>query len=68
MAVGRHPTPGASASGANARLPWWALALPTLAFVALLVLLLGGSDTREQTQPVVQLLQLVGRSALLPAF
>jgi hypothetical protein len=38
-----HPAvPG----GVGARLPWWALALPTLAFVALLVLILNPSDAQ----------------------
>ncbi|GKQ36743.1 hypothetical protein [Streptomyces sp. A012304] len=36
-----HPvTPG----GVRTRLPWWALALPTLAFVSLLLLMLNPSD------------------------
>ncbi|MFD6322268.1 hypothetical protein ACFWOL_05155 [Streptomyces sp. NPDC058442] len=30
--------------GADSRLPWWALALPTLAFVTLLALLLNPAD------------------------
>ncbi|MEV5318979.1 hypothetical protein AB0K92_15225 [Streptomyces sp. NPDC052687] len=30
--------------GADARLPWWALALPVLAFAALLTLILHPSD------------------------
>ncbi|MFJ3664792.1 hypothetical protein ACIPPM_30565 [Streptomyces sp. NPDC090119] len=33
-----HPAPAA------ARLPWWALALPILAFVALLLLIMNPSD------------------------
>ncbi|MEV6958289.1 hypothetical protein AB0M97_03605 [Streptomyces sp. NPDC051207] len=36
-----HP---ASPVGADSRLPWWALALPTLSFVALLALILHPSD------------------------
>ncbi|WP_089107831.1 hypothetical protein [Streptomyces hyaluromycini] len=36
-----HPaTPG----GVDIRLPWWALALPALAFVALLILILNPAD------------------------
>lgn len=31
------------------RLPWWALALPTLAFIALLVLILNPSDAQAAT-------------------
>ncbi|MFG2142032.1 hypothetical protein [Streptomyces sp. NPDC048650] len=34
----RRP-PAAPATGLRARLPWWALALPVLSFVALLALL-----------------------------
>ncbi|WP_217144274.1 hypothetical protein [Streptomyces sp. AC627_RSS907] len=34
----------ATRGGAEARLPWWALALPALAFVALLLLILNPSD------------------------
>ncbi|MFD7703875.1 hypothetical protein [Streptomyces caelestis] len=36
-----HPAPR---GGVDTRLPWWALALPTLAFVALLTLVLNPSD------------------------
>jgi hypothetical protein len=36
-----HP---ATTGGVGARLPWWALALPTLAFITLLVLILNPSD------------------------
>ncbi|MFF4712012.1 hypothetical protein ACFY2V_11445 [Streptomyces eurythermus] len=36
-----HP---ATTGGAGTRLPWWALALPVLAFVALLALILNPSD------------------------
>ncbi|WP_020140710.1 hypothetical protein [Streptomyces sp. 351MFTsu5.1] len=36
-----HP---ASRGGVDIRLPWWALALPTLAFVVLLALILNPSD------------------------
>ncbi|WP_030248858.1 MULTISPECIES: hypothetical protein [unclassified Streptomyces] len=41
-----HP---ATRDGADSRLPWWALALPTLAFVALLVLILNPSDAHAST-------------------
>jgi hypothetical protein len=42
----RTPTrPAAPAHGGmDVRLPWWAVALPALAFVALLLLLTGPSD------------------------
>ncbi|MER5991272.1 MULTISPECIES: hypothetical protein [Streptomyces] len=36
-----HPAPR---GGADTRLPWWALALPVLAFVTLLALVLNPSD------------------------
>ncbi|MEU0243874.1 hypothetical protein ABZ192_06010 [Streptomyces sp. NPDC006235] len=38
-----HP---ATRAGVGSRLPWWALALPTLAFVTLLVLILNPSDAQ----------------------
>jgi hypothetical protein len=31
--------------GAGARLPWWGVALPVVAFTALLMLTVGGGDT-----------------------
>ncbi|MFB7509190.1 hypothetical protein [Streptomyces broussonetiae] len=36
-----HP---ATTGGVDIRLPWWALALPALAFLALLLLILNPSD------------------------
>ncbi|GHE88310.1 hypothetical protein E5082_08715 [Streptomyces griseoluteus] len=42
MPVPAHPRP----HPAGARLPWWALALPVLAFVALLLLLMNPSDAQ----------------------
>ncbi|MFH8449642.1 hypothetical protein ACH4CD_10380 [Streptomyces fungicidicus] len=41
-----HPAPR---GGVDTRLPWWALALPTLAFVALLTLVLNPSDAHATT-------------------
>jgi hypothetical protein len=41
-----HP---ASRGGVDIRLPWWALALPTLAFITLLVLILNPSDAQAAT-------------------
>jgi hypothetical protein len=38
-----HP---ATTGGVNIRLPWWALALPTLAFVVLLALMLNPTDAQ----------------------
>lgn len=40
-----RPLP-ASRGGADSRLPWWALALPTVLFVALLTLVLHPSDAQ----------------------
>ncbi|MCT7352247.1 hypothetical protein N4P33_08675 [Streptomyces sp. 15-116A] len=41
-----HPAPR---GGADSRLPWWALALPTLAFITLLVLILNPADAHAAT-------------------
>lgn len=50
---------------AGARLPWWALALPALAFAALLMLIVGGgAEDAEQGSPVGRMLQQV--EAALP--
>jgi hypothetical protein len=38
-----HPAPR---GGVDIRLPWWALALPTLAFVVLLTLILNPADAQ----------------------
>ncbi|OSC71452.1 hypothetical protein B5181_06540 [Streptomyces sp. 4F] len=38
------PPPRATRRGADIRLPWWALALPVLAFVTLFLLILNPSD------------------------
>ncbi|MFD5280894.1 hypothetical protein [Streptomyces rubrogriseus] len=56
-------TPG----GMDTRLPWWALALPVLAFVALLLLILNPADAQAAAeQPATahlleRLEQLTGR-------
>ena len=44
----RTPTRPATPAdgGMDVRLPWWAVALPALAFVALLLLLAGPSDAQ----------------------
>ncbi|MEU5599019.1 hypothetical protein [Streptomyces sp. NPDC020298] len=41
-----HP---ATMGGVDIRLPWWALALPALAFVALLMLILNPSHAQAAT-------------------
>ena len=50
MSAPAHTRPRpASRRGVVIRLPWWALALPTLAFVSLLVLVLNPSDAQVAT-------------------
>ncbi|WP_432053882.1 hypothetical protein [Streptomyces sp. bgisy022] len=39
-----RPRPAPQGGGAGARLPWWALALPALAFVTLLTLVLNPAE------------------------
>ncbi|MFG3255460.1 hypothetical protein [Streptomyces sp. NPDC048172] len=44
--------PGSTApGGVQTRLPWWAVLLPAAAFVALLVLLVGGGEANAAEQP-----------------
>jgi hypothetical protein len=45
-----HP---ATTGGVDMRLPWWALALPTLAFVALLALILNPAGASAGGDPVL---------------
>ncbi|MFF7803135.1 hypothetical protein [Streptomyces olivaceus] len=64
MAVTTHtPPPGApgayrtTGSGTETRLPWWALALPVLAFMTLLLLILNPADAQAAAeQPGIVLL------------
>ncbi|MFG3092766.1 hypothetical protein ACGGAI_34690 [Streptomyces antibioticus] len=62
-----RPHPAAARCGAGTRLPWWALALPTLAFVALLALILNPADAHAAggapaiTQLVERVRELVAR-------
>ncbi|MET7455583.1 hypothetical protein ABZT03_27580 [Streptomyces sp. NPDC005574] len=59
-----HPAPR---GGVDIRLPWWALALPALAFITLLVLILNPSDAQAATgdpaitQVFQRLQELLGR-------
>ena len=59
-----HP---ATTGGVDIRLPWWALALPTLAFIVLLALMLNPSDAQAAAgDPAITHLferaqQLIGR-------
>ncbi|MEU1854252.1 hypothetical protein ABZ499_34665 [Streptomyces sp. NPDC019990] len=39
----------ATRAAIDSRLPWWALALPTLAFIALLALIMNPSDAHAAT-------------------
>ncbi|MEU9153438.1 hypothetical protein AB0D59_23435 [Streptomyces sp. NPDC048417] len=50
MPVRTHTLPHPATPGSvDVRLPWWALALPALAFVALLVLILNPVDAHATT-------------------
>jgi hypothetical protein len=50
MSAPTHTRPlPATRAGVDIRLPWWALALPALAFIALLVLILNPSDAHAAT-------------------
>ncbi|MEU9733640.1 hypothetical protein [Streptomyces sp. NPDC048002] len=50
MSAPVHTSPRpAHRGGADIRLPWWALALPVLAFVALLVLILDPAEAHAAT-------------------
>ncbi|HLL33181.1 hypothetical protein ACIG0D_34900 [Streptomyces sp. NPDC052773] len=55
MPASTQPRPRpATSRGADPRLPWWALALPTLAFVALLTLILHPTDAHAAAgDPVI---------------
>ncbi|CAM5328875.1 MULTISPECIES: hypothetical protein [Streptomyces] len=58
MSAPTHTPPRPAATGrADTRLPWWALALPTLAFVTLLLLILNPSEAQAaQAEPGISLL------------
>ncbi|MEU9403391.1 hypothetical protein [Streptomyces sp. NPDC048242] len=55
MSVRTHPRPHpATTGGTGTRLPWWALALPVLAFTILLALMLNPSEAHAATgEPVL---------------
>lgn len=61
-----RPQPVAPGGGVGARLPWWALALPTLAFISLLLLIMNPSDAHAAADDPV-LTQLVDRVRQLVA-
>ncbi|MFI6036687.1 hypothetical protein ACIBBD_21455 [Streptomyces sp. NPDC051315] len=56
-----RPHPVATGGGVGTRLPWWALALPTLAFVTLLALILNPADAQAAAgdPAITQLLERV---------
>lgn len=50
MSARTHTPPHPASTGrGDIRLPWWALALPTLAFITLLTLILNPSDAQATT-------------------
>ncbi|MFF3336152.1 hypothetical protein ACFYWX_42655 [Streptomyces sp. NPDC002888] len=50
MSAPTHTRPRPATSGrVDIRLPWWALALPLLAFITLLLLILNPSDAHAAT-------------------
>ncbi|GGQ96083.1 MULTISPECIES: hypothetical protein [Streptomyces] len=50
MSAPTHTRPHPAATGGvDSRLPWWALALPTLAFITLFVLILNPADAHAAT-------------------
>lgn len=52
MSARMHPRPRPADRGAVNPLPWWSVALPALAFVALLLLILNPVDAHaESTAP-----------------
>jgi hypothetical protein len=55
----RSPRP--AAAGAEVRLPWWAIALPSVAFAALLLMMVGSGQAHAATgDPAIgQLLQRI---------
>ncbi|MGC9544348.1 hypothetical protein [Streptomyces sp. UG1] len=62
MSARTHTPPHPASTGrADTRLPWWALALPTLAFITLLTLILNPSDAHAATtEPAIpQLLERI---------
>ncbi|MER5205589.1 hypothetical protein [Streptomyces sp. NPDC002825] len=49
MSAPTHPGIRTTTTGVDTRLPWWALALPAAAFLALLVLMAGPGEARATT-------------------
>ncbi|MFJ4961910.1 hypothetical protein ACIP6P_05545 [Streptomyces sp. NPDC088729] len=64
MPAPAHPSPHRPAeAGVDVRLPWWAVALPAVAFAALLLLMSSPGRAHAATDPAVG--QLVERSLQL---
>ncbi|MFF0475896.1 hypothetical protein [Streptomyces sp. NPDC004284] len=49
MSAPTHPGIRTTTTGVDTRLPWWALALPAAAFLALLVLMTGSGEAQAAT-------------------
>lgn len=50
MSARTHPSsPASAAGGVDVRLPWWAVALPVVAFVVLLVVMTGTGEAHAAT-------------------
>jgi hypothetical protein len=49
-AARQHSSPGSAPGSPQTRLPWWAAALPVLAFAVLLGLMLGGPEANAAQQ------------------
>ncbi|CAL9402669.1 hypothetical protein [Streptomyces sp. enrichment culture] len=63
MPAPTHPRPHpVTTGGTGTRLPWWALALPTLAFLALFALLLTPSEAHATTGPGPAVAHLLERA------
>ncbi|NGO47102.1 hypothetical protein [Streptomyces ureilyticus] len=67
MSARTHTRPSsATRGGVEVRLPWWALALPALAFVALLLLILNPADAHAaSSDPAVgELIERIQQTVL----
>lgn len=59
-----RPRQRSAFNGTGARLPWWAVALPAVAFTVLLMLTVGGGESgaAKDGESVAQLLSAVGKA------
>ncbi|MEC4017754.1 hypothetical protein [Streptomyces sp. H27-D2] len=62
-------TGGQRTGGVEIQLPWWAVALPAIAFAVLLVMLLNPGDAHavDGSKPVAHIVRLVQQSGLYQA-